>query len=190
MELNFGLIFLIISAVWVISEIMLIVFRRSKNNSRDFDKDSIKWLNSIIYISVAFAISLGFLGIGQIHSALSTIPWFGLCFIIIGLIIRWAAILTLRKFFTTNVVIQSDHRIIKTGLCQFVRHPSYSGSIISFCGLGLVFSNWISLFVMVVPITIAFLKRIQLEEQVLSDAFGKEYRNYCKMSWKLIPWIY
>ena len=190
MELNFGIIFLIISSVWVISEIMLIVFRRSKNNRRDYDKGSIIWLNSIIYISIAFAVSLGLLGIGKIHTALSTISWVGLCFIIIGLIIRWAAILTLRKFFTTNVVIQSDHQIIKTGLYKFIRHPSYSGSIISFCGLGLVFSNWISLVVLVIPITIAFLKRIQIEEQALQSAFGEEYVNYCKISWKLIPWIY
>ena len=151
---------------------------------------SIKWLNIIIYTSVAFAVSFGLLGIGLIHNALSIIPLIGLSFIVVGLIIRWTAILTLRKYFTTNVVIQSDHRIIKTGLYRFVRHPSYSGSILSFFGLGLVFSNWISLVVLLVPITIAFLKRIQIEEQALFHAFGIEYEDYRKMSWALFPWIY
>ena len=190
MDMNFGLLFLIICAIWVTSEILLIVLRRSKNDSQDYDKGSIKWLNIIIYTCVALAVSFGFIGIGQIHSTISIIPWIGLCFIVVGLIVRWTAILTLRKYFTTNVVIQSDHRIIKTGLYRFVRHPSYSGSIISFCGLGLAFSNWISFIVLVVPITIAFLKRIQIEEQALSSAFGEEYSDYCKMSWALFPWIY
>jgi protein-S-isoprenylcysteine O-methyltransferase len=190
MDMNFGLLLLIISTCWLISEVILIVFRRSKNDSKDHDKGSIKWLNIVIYASVALAVSFGFLGIGTIHTAISTITWVGLCFILVGLIIRWTAILTLRKYFTTNVVIQSDHRIIKAGLYRFVRHPSYSGSIISFCGLGLAFSNWISFIVLVIPITIAFLKRIQLEEQALSGAFGEEYTDYCKMSWALFPWIY
>src|ERR1035437_262651 len=190
MDMNFGLLLLIISTCWLISEVILIVFRRSKNNSKDHDKGSIKWLNIVIYASVALAFSFGFLGIGIVHTAISIIPWVGLCFIVVGLIIRWIAILTLRKYFTTNVVIQLDHRIIKTGLYRFVRHPSYSGSIISFCGLGLAFSNLISFVVLVIPITIAFLKRIQLEEQALSGAFREEYTDYCKMSWALFPWIY
>jgi protein-S-isoprenylcysteine O-methyltransferase Ste14 len=188
--MNFRLLFFIISAVWVISEVLLLVLRRSKNGSEDHDMGSIKWLNIIIYSSVAFAVSFGFLGIGLFHVAVSIIPLVGLIFIVVGLIIRWTAILTLRKYFTTNVVIQSDHRIIKIGLYRLVRHPSYSGSIISFCGLGLVFSNWISFIALLVPITIAFLKRIQIEEQALSSAFGVEYANYRKMSWALFPWIY
>jgi len=188
--LNFRLLFFVISAIWVTSELLLLILRRSKNESQDQDQGSIKWLNLVIYASVAIAVCFGLFGIGLIYPALSFIPWVGLCLILIGLIIRWTAILTLRKYFTTNVVIQLDHRIIKTGLYRFIRHPSYSGSIISFCGLGLVFSNWISFIVVVVPITIAFLKRIQLEENALQYAFGEEYADYCKMSWALFPWVY
>jgi len=190
MHLNFGILFLIISTIWVTSEVLLLVLRRSKNDSQDHDKGSIKRLNITIYLSIAVAVSLGFLGIGQIHTAISIIPWVGLYIITFGLIIRWVAILTLRKYFTTNVAIQPDHRIIKSGIYRFVRHPSYTGSIISFCGLGLVFSNWISLIVLVIPITMAFLKRIKIEEQALQSAFGEEYAVYSKMSWLLFPWIY
>ena len=114
--MNFGLLFLTISSIWVISEVLLLAIRRSKNDSQDHDKGSIKWLNITIYTCVALAVSFGFTGIGQIHTAISIIPWVGLSLIVVGLIIRWIAILTLRKYFTTNVVIQSDHRIIKAGI--------------------------------------------------------------------------
>jgi protein-S-isoprenylcysteine O-methyltransferase len=40
------------------------------------------------------------------------------------------------------------------------------------------------------PITVAFLKRIQIEEQALSNAFGEQYSDYRKISWALFPWIY
>jgi len=189
-RINFAFLFLIICSFWLISEVMLIILVRSGGSSQDYDKGSIKWLNATIYFCLAVAMSLGFTGIGIIRTGISITPWVGLCFIAVGLIIRWTAILTLRKYFTTNVVIQSDHKIIKTGVYRFVRHPSYTGSIISFCGLGLAFSNWISLIVLVVPITIAFLKRIEIEEQALQSAFGKEYEDYRKNSWYLFPWIY
>lgn len=190
MHIDFAYLFLTICSFWMISELMLLILARSGNNDQDYDKGSIKWLNTIIYVCIAAAVGIGFTGIGKIHAGISIIPWVGLCFIVIGLIIRWTAILTLRKYFTTNVVIQSDHKIIKTGVYRFIHHPSYTGSIISFCGLGLAFSNWISFIVLVVPITIALLKRIEIEEQALQSAFGKEYEDYRKNSWYLFPWIY
>lgn len=188
--MNFRILFLTLSATWVTSEIMLIVLSRSKMNSKDFDKGSLKWLNIVIYSCITIAICFGFLGIGQIHILKSIIPWIGLFVILFGLIIRWTSILTLRKYFTVNVVIQSGHRIIKKGIYRFVRHPSYTGAIISFYGLGLAFCNWISIIVLVVPITTALLKRIQLEEQALLSAFGEEYINYRKETWALFPMVY
>src|ERR1035441_5021735 len=88
MDMNFGLLLLIISACWLISEVMLIVLRRSKNNSQDHDQGSNKWLNIVIYTSVVLAVSFSFLGIGIVRTAITIIPWVGLCFIIVGLIIR------------------------------------------------------------------------------------------------------
>jgi len=190
MNMNYRILFLTLSAIWIVSEVMLIVLSRSKMNSQDYDKGSLKWLNIVIYTCITLAVSFGFLGIGRVCAFSSIIPWIGLCVIVVGLIVRWAAIMTLRKYFTVNVVIHSDHRIIKTGLYRFVRHPSYSGAIISFFGLGMVFSNWISITVLFVPITYAFIKRSRIEEKVLLSAFGEEYANYRKASWVLFPWIY
>ena len=190
MNTHYGLLFLAVSALWVTSEITLIFLCRSKSGSRDHDEGSLKWLNIIIYSCVALAVSCGFMGLGRIRLTSPIIPWFGLCIIVVGLVIRWTAILILRKFFTTNVVIQANHRIIKTGLYRIIRHPSYTGAIISFWGLGLAFSNWLSIIILVVPITIAFLKRIRLEEKALLSAFGEEYSDYRKTTWILFPWIY
>jgi len=190
MLMNFGILFMTLNGMWVASEILLIVLSRSKSSGRDYDDGSLKWLNIIIYSCVALAVSVGFLGIGRLHASGSLIPWAGLYIIAFGLIVRWSAIMKLRNFFTVNVVIQSDHRIIKTGIYKFVRHPSYSGALISFFGLGLAFSNWISIVLLVVPVAVAFLKRIQIEEQALKSAFGEEYIKYRKTTWALFPWVY
>jgi protein-S-isoprenylcysteine O-methyltransferase Ste14 len=188
--MDFGVLFFVVCSVWVVSEIMLVFLKRSKIEGEDRDKGSIKWLNLTIYSSVALAIFFNRTGFGIIHSGIRILPRIGTILILAGLIIRWIAILTLRKFFTTNVAIQSDHRIIKSGLYRFVRHPSYSGSILSFLGLGLVLCNWMSMIVLVVPITIAFLKRIRIEEEALYSTFGEEYAIYCNSTRILLPGIY
>ncbi len=188
--MNFGILFMTIVGMWVTSEILLIVLSRSTNNSQDHDAGSLKWLNAIIYGCITVAVICGFLGVGRLHAYIAVFPWIGLCVIAAGLLIRWTAIIKLSKYFTVNVVIQSNHQMIRTGIYQFVRHPSYSGALISFFGLGLAFYNWISIVILVIPITLAFLKRIQIEERALLSAFGEEYASYRKATWALFPFVY
>jgi protein-S-isoprenylcysteine O-methyltransferase len=183
-------LFEIVCVVWVGSEIALIIFRRSKQEHQNRDSGSIVWLNLIIYGSLSLAIAIQVEGIGHLRHYFILFPRIGLFLIIIGLVIRWTAILTLRKYFTVNVAIQSGQQVVKSGLFRFLRHPSYLGSILSFVGLALTFANWISLSVILVPITLAFVKRIQIEEQALTEAFGSEYEEYCRSTWRLFPWIY
>jgi protein-S-isoprenylcysteine O-methyltransferase len=107
-----------------------------------------------------------------------------------GIIIRMYAILYLGKFFTTNVAIASDHKLVDTGPFRYVRHPSYTGVLLLFLSFGLSFGNIASLLIMVVPIYAAFLWRIHVEEQALLGAFGEQYKEYMKKTKRLVPWIY
>jgi protein-S-isoprenylcysteine O-methyltransferase Ste14 len=73
---------------------------------------------------------------------------------------------------------------------RFVRHPAYAGSLISFLGLGHYFSNYLSILVISVPICVAFLHRVHIEEEALIHAFGSEYLDYCASTKRFIPGIY
>ena len=64
---------------------------------------------------------------------------------VVGIAIRWYAIVYLGRFFTVNVAIAADHRLIDSGPYRFVRHPSYIGALMAFLGLGLTLGNWVSL---------------------------------------------
>lgn len=190
MHPSIRIILLIVCAVWIASELLLILFRRSSAKGTSRDSGSILWLNAIIYGSVAVAVFVGFSDVGLIHRFRLPLAWIGLFFILLGLTIRWSAIFTLRRFFTVNVAIQPNHRIIRNGLYGCIRHPSYSGTIISFFGLGLAQSNWITFVLLIVPITYAFIRRIEIEECVLLEEFGSQYNEYVRTTWQLIPWIY
>lgn len=191
--MNISIILIFISLVWLLSEIGLARIKHSRTkDSKGLDKSSVRFL----WITIIICVFIGvFLGVWRIGWRIGYIPvkfisLMGLILIVLGLIVRWTAILTLKKYFTVDVSIQSNHKIIDKGIYKFIRHPAYAGSLLSFLGLGLAFSNWLSTLVIFMPVLIAFIYRIRVEEKALIQAFGDEYLNYSKTTKRLIPKIY
>jgi protein-S-isoprenylcysteine O-methyltransferase Ste14 len=143
-----------------------------------------------IIVCVFIGVFLGIRGIGFIREKSLLISSLGLFLVVLGLVIRWTAILTLKKYFTVNVSILSDHRIIDKGIYGSIRHPAYAGSLLSFLGLGLSFSNWLSTLIIFTPVLVVFIYRMRIEEKALVGFFGEEYTGYCKTTKRLIPKIY
>jgi len=106
-----------------------------------------------------------------------------------GLIIYLVSRMTLRKQFTKTLMIVEGHRLITHGIYTHVRHPSYTGSILFFLGLPLLFNSVLG-FVIMLPLIILLLIRIPIEENMLIKEFGEEYREYVKRTKKLIPSVY
>jgi protein-S-isoprenylcysteine O-methyltransferase Ste14 len=180
----------IIWLCWFLSEILLNRLIRSKQpESKVQDRGSLR----LIWIAIAVSMTLGilcaiYLRAPVIHS--HVLAYFGLAMIVTGMLIRFIAIHTLGRFFTVNLAIHKDQHIVQTGLYGYVRHPSYTGSLLSFTGFALSLNNWISLAVIVIPVLATFLNRIFLEEKMLQQKFGTEYEEYKKKTKRLIPMIY
>jgi protein-S-isoprenylcysteine O-methyltransferase Ste14 len=187
---NISYLFWIVCTFWIVSEILLLVLRRSKKDSLDKDLGSIKRLNLAIYISIAAGIFISFTKYGNVHISHFVLVLAGFFLILLGLVVRWLSILTLHRYFTVNVAILKDHVIVQTGFYRYIRHPSYLGMLLSFLGLGLCFCNFISIIVIFIPIAFALINRIKIEEQALNEAFGNDYQKYCKNTWRLLPGIY
>ena len=192
-----NILYFTVVTIWFFSEIALVLFKRSKkSNENKLDKSSLKYLWIVILISISLGIYVGILGFkgtfstGFVKSHLHISYYCGLASIIIGVFIRWKAIYTLRKFFTVNVTVEKNQKIIQKGLYKYLRHPSYTGSLLSFLGLGLSFSNWLSTIIIFVPIFFVFAYRIKIEEKALINNFGDKYINYSKSTKRLIPFIY
>ena len=188
--MNSGYFIFIVSSVWFLSEFFLARTKRSLPSDKQEDKSSLRTIWTTIILSVNAGVFMGIQRLGHIELQNALMPFVGYIFIICGLIIRWTAVLTLKRQFTVDVSIRSGHKIISHGIYRIIRHPSYLGTILSFLGLGIYFSNYISIIVIALPITIVFLYRISIEEQALIQSFGDEYRDYCKTTRRLIPRIY
>ena len=184
------LIFNIIWIVWAMSEVLLtIIVRSGKNDKKGHDKGTL----ALIWVVIILSIFSGIFISNNWRITISNsdiLIYIGLAIILTGMVIRFYAIWTLGRLFTVNVTIREEHTIKKDGLYRIVRHPSYSGSLLSFAGFGISLNNWISLFTIVIPVAVAFIYRIKIEEKLLMTQFGEDYLDYKKNTYYLIPWIY
>ena len=174
-----------LSLVFGISELLLMVFKRSKAGFSKTQKDN----GSMILIWIA--ITIGFFG-GFYLSNFGNefFKGFGFVFIAAGLIIRWLAIVQLGKSFTVDVAITDTAKLKTDGLYERVRHPSYSGLLAIIVGFSFIMSSVYSFLVLAVPVFAAISYRIVVEEKVLVAEFGESYIQYKAHTKKLIPRIY
>lgn len=110
--------------------------------------------------------------------------------VLIGLIIRVASILTLNKQFTYTVTKIENHELIETGLYKKIRHPGYLGQLIIFFGISASLSNWLSILLMIIPVFMGYLNRINVEEKFMVKHMGQRYIDYQTRTKRLIPSIY
>lgn len=183
-------LFTIIYVIWALSEIFISQFLRSKaGDKKNQDKNSLGfiWITIIIAMTLAIYISIHYY---FPISAFQTIRYFGLALILTGIILRMVIIRSLGKYFTADVTIKQGHQLKKNSFYKYVRHPSYSASLLSFIGFGLSLNNWVSLILIVAAILFAFIRRINVEEKALTEHFGQEYMDYKRRTYRLVPFIY
>jgi len=128
--------------------------------------------------------------VGLIGSARWPLFVVGLVLMAAGVFVRQWAILTLGRFFTPEVRVHPGQTVVERGPYRWVRHPSYSGLLIFFVGLGLALSDWLSVVVLAVLPAAGLLVRIRSEERALLGALGEEYRRYAATRRRLFPGIW
>ncbi|MDQ0783853.1 protein-S-isoprenylcysteine O-methyltransferase Ste14 [Chryseobacterium sp. W4I1] len=184
------ILFSISMAAWLITEILYKnMLKSGKEDKKDKDKSTLNILWMAIPFSIAASVSTSYMTQFPITED-TWILYLGEAFIWIGIIFRFIIIKSLGKYFTVDVTIKENHQIKKEGFYKYLRHPSYSFSLLTSLGLGLYLNNWLSLILAFLPPFFAFLYRIKIEEQALMEQFGDEYLEYRKKTKKLIPFIY
>ena len=102
---------------------------------------------------------------------------------------RLYAIGVLGASFTTAVAVAPEQTVIETGPYRLIRHPSYTGFLITLLGLGLSSTNWLSLLVLMGCALIGLSYRIHVEEHVLQEQLGQRYQEYMRRTKRLIPFV-
>ncbi len=140
-------------------------------------------------IYAGLIISLVYFANGPLQANFA-LTWLGLLLSSLGVLLRYLSIRSLGKFFTYELRIDPDQRVIERGPYRYVRHPGYAGILSLLAGLPLIFQNWYGLLWLGVVCGSFMIVRIPHEERMLIEAFGDDYRKYMKRTKRLIPFLY
>jgi len=184
-------LFSIVFLLWPLSEIVgggiIPRMRRGRAKTQRADQGSVLLIFVSIAVSIAVAFSFASYGIAMLPSW-AFYP--GIILMAAGIALRQWSIAVLGRFFSAAVRIQQEHKVVEAGPYRYVRHPSYTGALIIFSGLGLALQSWGAVVVLVLIFAAVYGYRIRVEEEALISELGEAYIAYSRRTKKLIPYVF
>jgi protein-S-isoprenylcysteine O-methyltransferase Ste14 len=175
--------------LWLGSEVIIGLTRAAPFSLRGQDRWSGLALVGCLTLSVWLGLFVARrVPVASITEGRSLVFGLGIAVALLGIALRWWAVLTLGRFFTTRVITRPDQTVVQSGPYRWVRHPSYTGALLTVLGVLLCNTNWLSLacFVLALP---GFAYRIAVEERALATALGEPYRDYMRRTKRLVPFV-
>jgi protein-S-isoprenylcysteine O-methyltransferase Ste14 len=111
----------------------------------------------------------------------------GLALIAAAVTLRIWARRIIRGMYTGHVQIQADHRLVQEGPYQYVRHPGYVGFLLMGLGIAVGYSSLIGLGAVPLLLFPGLYYRMRVEEKLLEQQFGEEYRHYASKTGRWFP---
>jgi len=176
-------------ALWLLTEVVIGFRSLLAPRGRRGDR----WSGPAIVIGVYLSVALG-LGVARreptfaILAGRSYVFAIGLIVALTGIVLRIYSVLTLGQFFTTRVQTTSEQTVVESGPYRLIRHPSYTGALLTILGVLMCSTNWISIacFVLAIP---GFAYRIRVEERALMAGLGPPYADYMRRTKRLVPFV-
>lgn len=114
----------------------------------------------------------------------------GLLLAIGGLALRSWSVYELGRFFTWHIIVQPDHKVVKTGPYRAIRHPGYCGALVLYVFTMVFIHAWVSAFIALALVSAAVWRRIRYEEEWLNRHLGEQYTHYAMEVRALIPYVW
>lgn len=183
-----------VSWFWVATFIVIIVaailpyLKKKTASSHPRKQDVYFQVSGLILLIAILIVSFGNLD-GPVYTIQSPLNIIGIIMFIIGLIISINAQATITKNYSWTLQIREGHTLVTNGLYTYVRHPVYLGTFIRVIAIPIYASSLLGFLLGLLAIPILNY-RIGLEERMLVEEFGEEYKQYKEHTWKLFPFIY
>lgn len=182
-------LFVALCLVWAISQLW-IGRRRSGDSARTRDRGTLSLLIVAIFASLVAGTWLAWRDDGQFATRNEPLLWTGMALMVAGLLLRWWSVRTLAQFFTVDIAIHPGQELVRRGPYRLLRHPSYTGALLTVLGFAIALGQPLAALVVIVPIAAAFLWRIRIEERMLAEAFPDAYPTYARETKRLVPFVW
>lgn len=168
-------------------------------------------IQTLIYIYIMFSQEIGIIPIlNHKVSDWSLLETIIFVFSVGGTLLRLWCFKCLNEFFTFNITVKNNHKLITTGPYSLIVHPSYTGGTLMI--INMIFSwyqlcsyipiyfppsrfgtfiwllGWWNIVVQSIFLGLIY-KRVSHEEKLLRKHFGEEWDAYFSQRKRFIPYI-
>lgn len=117
------------------------------------------------------------------------IGWLGAVVAVMGALFTVAARTYLGRNWNLRPSVKEDHEVIRSGPYALVRHPIYTGLLLTATGTALA-SGLVRGLLALPLILLGLWLKSRAEERLLADALGEPYASYRRaVHWALIPFL-
>jgi len=176
--------------VWLGSEWWLAYrLHRIPSDATNRDAGSKWWLIASVWGTAAAGIGLGFAFPGAaITKGRIEVFVVGLALMVAGMALRWYSIRVLGASFTMDIATRPGQAVMQSGPYRRIRHPSYTGALLTLLGVLVCCVNFASLAALALALA-GYTLRIRVEERALATQLGLPYREYMRHTKRLIPFL-
>ena len=96
----------------------------------------------------------------------------------------------LGRNWSVTLEIRDKHKLVSRGLYRFIRHPMYASFLLIGLAQAFLLPNWVAGLSGLAGFAVLFFTRVDVEERMMLDNFGDEYRAYSSKTKRIIPYIY
>lgn len=181
-----SLLFLVITVSWMAE---FILFRnRGTSEGEMQERRSYPFLLFVIALTISMAVlmrewNIFYVGSTLVHAA-------GIVLYASGVLLRYWGIFHLKEQFTRHVSFRKGDELVSSGPYRRLRHPLYTGLLLIIIGICLSLGNAVLAGAGGTAAALGLLKRIRIEEKMLIEAYGEEYRSWAEKRYRLVPPIY
>ena len=187
----YALVFWVIY-VWAFAPESVMVARSAKPAAESGSKDSgsLRFIVLGMWIGLFISFPVAFVKVLRFPPAANLTAFcIGTALLIIGSLLRRHCWRILGEYFTGDVKARADQPVIDRGAYRWVRHPSYTGGILMFAGIGIALANWASVAILIFVSVAVYSYRIAVEEKALLETIGEPYAKYIRTRKRFVPFI-
>ena len=121
------------------------------------------------------------------YSLPSWLGWLGAALMAGSIILLFVAHRHLGRNWSPSVDLRQEHKLVTQGIYAHLRHPIYASVWLWCLAQALLVHNWIGGLAGLALFLPVYLTRLPIEERMMLDAFGEEYRNYLRRTGAIFP---
>jgi len=177
-------------AMWCVIEVYWDVARKNAAPASSSESRASRWLHLLLTSAAQLLIFFPIYGLRQRYLPASAIVTAtGLTLNVMGVALAIWARRCLGRYWSGEITIKVEHRLVCSGPYKILRHPIYTALLSLYTGTAIVSGELHALIGWALAL-LAYLRKIRLEEANLMKAFSEDYRDYRSETWALLPGLF